>query len=205
MPIATDPRLDAYIAKSADFAQPILRHLRKLVHAASPDISETLKWGMPTFMLGKSILCQMAAFKAHAVFGFWHIEMEQLLIKELGKTGEAMGVFGRLTTPADLPSDRELRRYLKQAVALVHSGKPARPRSATPEKPVPRVPADLTAALRKNAKASATWKAFTPVQRRDYLEWIAEAKQETTRARRLVTTLEWLSEGKRRNWKYENC
>ncbi len=86
-----DPRIDAYIAKSADFAQPILKHLRKVVHAGCPKVEETLKWSMPHFDY-KGVMCGMAAFKAHCVFGFW----KESLIFDSGKAPEktAMRSFG---------------------------------------------------------------------------------------------------------------
>ena len=198
-----DPRIDAYVAKAAGFAQPILKRLRALVHAACPEAEETIKWGMPSFTLKGKILCGMAAFKAHATFGFWHRGMEKLLAKEFGKTYDAMGHMGRITSLADLPNDSDLQRYLRRAAELIKSGMPARPkRKPKPELPVPQ---DLATALKKNKTAAAAWEKFAPSHRREYIEWITEAKRAETRATRLATTLEWLTAGKRRNWKYENC
>lgn len=198
----TDPRVDAYIAKSADFAQPILRHLRKLVHGACPEAEETIKWGMPSFTY-HGILCGMAAFKAHATFGFWH----QGVTKAIATTGrnadEAMGHLGRITRLADLPSDREMIRYIRQAAKLNEAGGPARPKPK-PRKAL-RVPADLASALKKNSKAAKAFADFSPSARREYIEWITEAKREETRQARLGTAVGWISAGKRRNWKYENC
>ena len=195
----TDPRVDAYIAKSAEFARPILKHLRAAVHAASPEIEETLKWSMPHFMY-KGMLCGMAAFKQHCSFGFW----KGKLVADLSE--EAMGQFGCITKVSDLPPKRALTAYVKKAMALNDAGvkSPTRVKSAKPKAAV-KVPDDLVAALKRNKKARATFEGFSPSHRREYVEWITEAKREETRAKRLATTLEWLAAGKSRNWKYENC
>jgi uncharacterized protein YdeI (YjbR/CyaY-like superfamily) len=198
-----DPRIDAYIAKSADFAQPILVHLRELVHAACPDVEETMKWSFPHFMY-KGMLCGMSAFKQHVAFGFWK---GKLIVDDAGNSVEdAMGQFGRITRIADLPPKKTLTAYVKKAMALNDAGikSPTRVKSAKP-KPEATVPDDLAAALKKNAKARKTFEAFSPSARREYIEWITEAKRETTRVQRLATTLEWLAEGKQHNWKYMDC
>jgi uncharacterized protein YdeI (YjbR/CyaY-like superfamily) len=201
MPTKPDPRLDAYIAKSAAFAQPILRHLRALVHRGCPEATETIKWSMPFFEY-HGLLCNMAAFKAHCAFGFHHQGVDKLLGAD-GKPDEAMGSLGRITSLAGLPSDATLLRYIKAAAKLNASGTPARP---TPKpKPALATPTDLAAALKKNAAAAKTFEDFAPSHRREYIEWITEAKREETRAKRLATAVEWLAEGKARNWKYENC
>lgn len=199
----TDPRHDAYVAAAAEFARPILKKLRALVHESCPAVEETIKWSMPSFTLDGKILCGMAAFKAHATFGFWHRGMEKLLAKEFGKTYDAMGSMGRITSLADLPPDADLRRYIKRAAELIASGTPARPKSKP--RPALPVPADLAAALKKNKTANITFQNFSPSHRREYIEWITEAKRPETRATRLATTLEWLAAGKPRNWKYMNC
>lgn len=193
-----DPRVDAYIAEAAPFARPILEHLRELVHRGAPEIVETIKWGMPFFTLQRNI-CHMAAFKAHCAFGFW----TSRVAGATGKEGEAMGQFGRIASLDDLPADRKILALVREAVAIDAKGEksPARPRKTKPEAEVPEV---LAKALRskKHATAKKTFDAFPPSHRREYVEWIAEAKTEETRAKRLATTLEWLAEGKPRNWKY---
>jgi len=202
MKTSTDPRVDAYIAKSAGFAQPILRHLRALVHQACPTAEETIKWGMPSFT-HHGILCGMAGFKAHCTFGFWRRGMTEVIGRDGGKAEQAMGSLGRITRLADLPGDRAMLGYIRQAAKLNEAGGPARP------KPKPKkalaVPADLAGALKKNAAAAKTFADFSPSARREYIEWITEAKRPSTRQQRLATTLEWLAAGKKRNWKYENC
>lgn len=199
MPVL-DPRIDAYIANAAEFAQPILQHLRATVHAACPDVEETIKWSMP-FFLYQGMLCNMAAFKAHCAFGFWKGE---LLLQQTDHRGrEAMGQFGRITTVADLPPAAALATYIRQAMALNADGvkAPAKPkvvRAAT-------VPDYFAAALARNESAGAHFRAFTPGARREYLDWLEEAKTETTRLRRLAQAIEWIAEGKTRNWKYLKC
>ncbi|MEO8430268.1 MAG: YdeI/OmpD-associated family protein [Acidobacteriota bacterium] len=201
----TDPRVDAYIAKSAPFAKPILRRLRELVHKASPEVEETLKWGMPSFIHRGKILCGMAAFKEHCTFGFWHGGMVEVLRAGGEEAESAMGSFGRLTGLGDLPSDAKMSGYIRKATALTESDVPARPpRARQPATPAP-VPPDLAAGLKKNKPAAKTFQAFAPSHRNEYVEWITEARRPETRQKRLETALEWLAEGKRRNWKYENC
>jgi uncharacterized protein YdeI (YjbR/CyaY-like superfamily) len=197
-----DDRVDAYIAKSAEFARPILEHLRATVHAACPDVEETMKWSFPHFDY-KGMLCSMAAFKEHCTFGFW----KSSLIFANGEPSDekAAGQFGRITSLKDLPTKKVLTGYIKEAMKLNDAGiKPAKPSKpkATAEVVVPD---DLTSALRKNAKALAAFEKFPPSHKREYISWITEAKTEVTRNRRLDTAIEWMAEGKPRNWKYMNC
>jgi uncharacterized protein YdeI (YjbR/CyaY-like superfamily) len=198
---AYDPRVDAYIANSAEFARPILEHLRGAVHKACPRVEETLKWRMPTFMY-HGMLCGMAAFKQHCTFGFWKHEL--VVGEEQAGDTQAMGQFGRIAQLADLPPQKILAGYIKKAMQLNEEGVKA-PRATPKRKPAPRVPTDLAAAFKKNRKAAATFAAFSPSNQREYVEWIGEAKREETRAKRLTTAIQWMAEGKPRNWKYMNC
>lgn len=201
-----DPRIDAYIAKSAPFAQPILRHLRALVHSACPAAEETMKWSFPHFLHAGAILCSMAAFKEHCSFGFWHQGMEAVLAADGIHGVDAAGSFGRIARREDLPADTVLTRYLKTAVQLNESGEPARPRPAkSAEKKELVVPPEFAAALKKNKAAAKAFEGFSYSHRKEYVEWIAEAKREETRQKRIATALAWLAEGKSRNWKYANC
>ena len=198
-----DPRVDAYIAKAAPFAQPILEHVREVVHDACPDVEETIKWGMPSFMYGGGILCGMAAFKAHASFGFW----KHALVVGEGAAGEAvervgMGSFGKLASVRDLPAKKQLVAYVKKAAALNAQGAKAAPARKAPARPAPVPTAEFAAALGKNKSAAAAFKAFPPSHQREYVDWIAEAKREDTRERRIAQAVEWIAEGKHRNWKY---
>src|SRR3982751_1740650 len=196
-----DPRVDAYIEKSADFAKPILTHLRKLVHKASPKVSETVKWGMPAFEY-KGLVCGFAAFKQHCTFGFWK---ESLLISDaFSEVKTAMGSFGRITSKKDLPADDVIVKLIRQAVELNEKGIKVSKKPVPPKKDL-EVPDYLTAALRKNKVARETFENFPYSCKKEYVQWISEAKTEATREKRLATTIEWLAEGKRRNWKYENC
>jgi uncharacterized protein YdeI (YjbR/CyaY-like superfamily) len=193
-----DPRVDAYIAKAGDFAKPILTRLRAAVHAECPDVEEAMKWSFPHFMY-KGMLCSMASFKEHAAFGFWK---GSLILGDQSKNAVAMGHLGRLTTVADLPTKPVLASYIKKAVALNDQGVKVEraPKRAAPK--AVRVPADLAAGLKKNKPAQQTFAGFSPSHKREYIEWITEAKSAATRARRLQETLEWLADGKSRNWKY---
>ena len=198
-----DSRIDAYIAKSADFARPILTHLRQLVHVACPGIEETMKWSFPHFGY-KGMLCSMAAFKQHCSFGFWKGE---LILGQSpgGARDEGMGHFGRITSVSDLPADKILTGYLKKAVQLNDAGvrKPNLPKRRTNKELT--VPEDLLAALKKNRKALITFENFSYSHKKEYVEWITEAKRDETRQRRLTATLGWLAQGKPRHWQYLDC
>ncbi|MGQ0558637.1 MAG: YdeI/OmpD-associated family protein [Sphingosinicella sp.] len=196
----TDPRIDAYIERQADFAKPILEYLRETVHAACPDCTETLKWSMPTFMYKGEMLAGMAAFKAHATFGFWR---GSLVVGEGEEQMSAMGQFGRIASLEDLPRREVLEDLVKKAMKLTDEG--VKPPRAKHEKPPFTVPKDMRAALDANRAAAATFDGFPPSAQRDYVDWIVGAKRDETRAQRLEQAIEWLAEGKRRNWKYENC
>jgi uncharacterized protein YdeI (YjbR/CyaY-like superfamily) len=197
-----NPQVDAYIAKSADFAQPILGHLRDLVHAACPEVEEAIKWSAPHFQY-KGMLCHMAAFKEHCAFGFWK---GALIVKEPENGAEsAMGQLGRITKLSDLPSKKVLTGYIKEAVKLNESGVKSPSRSKTKVREELVVPDDLVSALKKNKAAQAAFDKFSPSHKREYVQWITEAKTEATRQRRLETAIEWMAEGKPRNWKYMNC
>ena len=196
----TDPRIDAYIDRQAEFAKPILRHLREAVHAACPDCEETLKWSSPTFMYRNEMLAGMAAFKAHATFGFWK---GSLVVGEGETQLSGMGQFGKLSSIDDLPPRDKLEELVRKAMKLTDEGVKA-PRNKHPKEPF-TVPQDMRAAIDAVPSAKTTFDAFPPSCQRDYVEWITEAKRDETRTKRLAQTVEWLAEGKRRNWKYENC
>jgi uncharacterized protein YdeI (YjbR/CyaY-like superfamily) len=198
-----DPRVDAYIAKSADFARPILSHLREVVHTGCPDVHETIKWGFPHFDY-KGIFCSMAAFKGHCAFGFWKGSVLAQKHPELAAAEEpAMGQLGRITALSDLPKDETLLLYIREAAALNDQGVKA-PNRSKPKKDRGEVeaPDDLMEALRANPQALATFEGFSSSNKREYVDWITEAKSEDTRRRRLDTAVEWMAEGKVRNWKY---
>jgi uncharacterized protein YdeI (YjbR/CyaY-like superfamily) len=195
------PEVDAYIARSAPFARPILKKVRALFHKACPQIVETMKWGFPHFEY-KGIVGSMAAFKQHATFGFWKGKLltdPHKLFR--GMKSHSMSL-RKITDARHLPADRILLEHIREAVALNETGVKAPPRKKPVRKPPLVVPDDLMRALKSNKKARAAFEGFPPSHQREYVEWISEAKQAETRARRLATTLEWLTEGKPRNWKY---
>jgi hypothetical protein len=193
-----DPRIDAYIEKSADFARPILAYLRAVVHEACPNVEETLKWSAPHFD-HRGIMCSMAAFNEHCAFGFWKASL--VLDDKTATAQEAAGHFGRLRSVSDLPPKKTLVGYIKKAMALNEQEVRAPRPLKHPKKPLP-APSYFMTALKKNKKALATYESFPPGQKRDYVEWITAAKGEATRERRLATAVEWMAEGKPRNWKY---
>lgn len=199
-----DQRVEAYIAKSADFAKPILTHIRKLVHEAYPDITETIKWSFPHFDY-KGTVCSMASFKQHCVFGFWKSSLlpdpHDLLKKN---TVDAMGQLGRLTSVADLPEDSILIDYIRNAVKLNEEGvkvasKPGQPRTEL------IVPDYLNDVLKENPKARENFEKFSYSHKKEYIQWFNDAKTEATKQKRIATALEWLTEGKPRHWKYDQA
>jgi uncharacterized protein YdeI (YjbR/CyaY-like superfamily) len=199
-----DPRIDAYIAKAAPFAQPILTHLRELVHQACPDVDETWKWSFPHFDYKGSILCSMAAFKQHCSFGFFKaslMEDPHGILTTVGKT--AMGHLGQIKELKDLPKDKILKEYIKQAMRLNEAGVKVPSKPKTTKATELDTPDYLQKALRKSKPAFAAFEAFTPGKRKEYIEWLEGAKTETTREKRLATAIEYISEGKGLNWKYQ--
>lgn len=194
----TDKRVDAYIAKAQPFAQPILRHIRAVMHEACPDVVETIKWGMPHFEYHGN-LAGMSAFKAHAAFGFWKGE---LVTGKLPGATDAMWGFGKLTSVKDLPSKRQLVGYIKKAMKLNAEGV-AKPKPVKRAKAGLAMPDDLAAALKRSARARKTWEGFPPGKRREFIEWVTGAKRAETRERRVEGAVALLGEGKSLNWKYE--
>lgn len=199
-----DERIDAYIDKSADFAKPILQHLRELVHRACPEVEETWKWSFPHFDYKGGILCSMASFKRHCAFGFWKASLLPDSARLLAQSGEAMGQLGQIKSLQDLPSDDVLMGYIKQAARLNEENVKLPSRAAqTAEKKEIVVPEYVSEALRQNQKASRTFENFSYSNKKEYVQWITEAKTAETRDKRLATAIEWLGEGKSKNWKYE--
>ena len=196
-----DPRFDAYIEKSAPFARPILSYIREVVHEGCPEVQEDWKWSSPHFMY-KGMLCGMASFKEHCAFGFWK---GSLIVGAEGKPADAMGQFGRITSIDDLPPREELLRYVREAKRLNDEGVKVPGRAKPAEKKELPVPDDLIAALETNPAAQEHFDAFSPSKRKDYVQWITEAKSDATRKKRLDQAVEWIAEGKSRNWKYEKC
>lgn len=195
----TDPRIDAYIRKTALFAQPILNHIRAAVHAGCPDVEETMKWSMPHFDY-KGMFCGMAAFKQHATFGFWKAKLLADQLPDVDK--RAMGQFGCIRSLDDLPGRAELIRLVKAATKLNDAGVKVERRNRTARTPL-KTPAFVMAALKKDTRALTTYRALSPSHKREYVEWVTEAKQEQTRKRRLAQAIERMAAGKARNWKYE--
>ena len=193
--MSRDRRIDAYIAKAAPFARPILEHVREVIHRTLPQVEEGIKWGTPHFMLGGKNVAGMAAFKQHAA----------IMLSAEDRAGGGMGSYGKLASVDDLPPDEDLANRLRHARDLVAAGKS--PSSAARKRPKPGIPVpdDFAAALATNPPARAHFDGFTDAQRRDYLEWIVGAKREETRAKRIATAVDWIADGKKRNWKYERC
>jgi uncharacterized protein YdeI (YjbR/CyaY-like superfamily) len=198
--LSREPRIDAYIAKAQPFAQPILKHVRERVHAILPDVEEAVKWSMPAYTVGGKIVLITAAFKGHMALNFWR--GQELRGDEAN--ADAMGQFGKVKSLDELPPDAELDRLIREAAELAKSAPAPRQTKHAP-KPAPELHPDFAAALTKAPRAKAALDGFPPSAQREYFEWVCEAKQEETRQKRIATAIEWLSEGKRRHWKYEAC
>ncbi len=202
-----DARIDAYIDKSADFAKPILTHLRELIHTVCPDVVETWKWSFPNFEYKGKLMLSMAAFKQHCSFTFWYAanmaDTENILT--LTAKNE-MGGIGKISDVKDLPKDSVLKKYIKEAMKLNEAGvKRATIKTTEAEKKALKTPADFAAALKNNKEAATVFKNFTYAKKKEYIDWLEDAKTETTRTKRMVQAVEWIAEGKSRHWKYQNC
>ena len=198
--MSRDPRVDAYIANAQPFAQPILSHVRERVHVVLPDAEETLKWSMPAYTLTGKIILITAAFKAHVALNFWRGQE----LRGDSSNADAMGQFGKIKSIAELPTDAEFDQLIREAAQIARSA-PAPRKTKHAPKPAPELHPEFAAALANAPKAKATLDGFPPSAQRDYFEWISEARQDTTRHKRIATAIEWLSEGKRRHWRYQSC
>ena len=196
--------IDVYIAKSADFAKPILIHIRELVHKSCPEVEEKMKWSFPHFDYKDEMMCSMAAFKQHCAFGFWKASlMKDPVLVENARSESAMGHLGRITSVKDLPSDKKIISWIKEAMKLNDQGIKLPSKIKTPIKKELEVPGELIKALSKNKKAQQVFEAFAYSHRKEYIQWICDAKTDETRNKRIATAIEWIAEGKGRNWKYE--
>jgi uncharacterized protein YdeI (YjbR/CyaY-like superfamily) len=205
-----EPKIDLYIARAKPFAQPILIHIRELVHKACPNVVETIKWSRPFFEYKGVVLGNMSAFKEHCSFGFWGEEIGAILRQAKVVQEGGMGSLGRITSIKDMPSNKEMLGFLKQATAFIDNGQYTSPIAARNKvvkapKPALETPPELNQALKANKAASKVFTAFSPSCKREYIEWIAEAKRPETRDKRIAQAIEWIAEGKQRNWKYQNC
>ena len=205
-----DPRVDAYIAKAAPFAQPVLTHLRALIRKACPDVVEEMKWSRPFFLHRGTILCNISAFKAHCSFGFWGAEIGKALREDGVLQDGAMGSLGKIASLRDMPADKHLAGYICRAAEFIDTGLGdnwivAARRVVKAPKPPVQVPPEFVAALKKNKAEAKIFEAFSPSCKREYAEWIADAKRPETRDRRIAQAVEWIAEGKQRNWKYQEC
>ena len=192
--------IDEYIEKAAPFAKPILSHIRELIHEAWPEIEETIKWKVPVYEY-KGIVCATGAFKTHCAFNFfkaklmkdpYHVFSEQF--------SDAAGQFGKLLTVSDLPSDSILREYIQEAAKL-NTDKIKGP-AKKKEDADHLIPNDLSIALKNNPIAQKQFETMSLGYKKEYIDWLLDAKMDATRQKRLETAIEWIAEGKPRNWKY---
>jgi hypothetical protein len=204
------PKVDAYLGKVQPFALPIMEHLRDLVHKGCPDVEETIKWSRPFFEYRGVILGNMSAFKSHCSFGFWGEEIGAVLREAKVLREDGMGSLGRITDLKDLPSDKRMLGWIRQAAGFIDRGEYTSPIAArnkvvkAPKTPLAIAP-EFASALQKNKRATAAFAEFSPSCKREYAEWIADAKRPETRNKRIATAIDWIAEGKQRNWKYQNC
>lgn len=196
-----DPRIDAYIKKSAAFAVPVLEHLRQLVHTVCADAEETMKWSFPHFVYKGEILCSMASFKQHCAFGFWKAPIMKDADILLGNREHGMGSIGKITSLKELPPDKQLTAWIKEAMKLNEAGIKVE-KQKPPAKAPAAIPGFFKKALAANKAAEKHFKAFSPSQQREYIDWLTDAKTAATQEKRLAQALEWIAEGKIRNWKY---
>lgn len=202
-----DPRIDEYISKAADFAQPILEHIRNVVHETCPHVQETMKWSFPHFEYAGGILCSMAAFKQHCSFGFWLASLMKDphgLIVSVGEKA-SMGHFAPIRSLSDLPKEKIVAAYIKEAMDLNENGTRVPKKEKAPASQPLEIPGYFLSELKQNKAALTTFEKFSPSHKKEYVQWITEAKTELTRNKRIATALEWLQEGKSRNWKYADC
>ena len=200
--VKTDPRVDDKIAQAPAFAQPVMRHLRALVHSACPDAEETIKWSRAVFLDRGRMVCMISSFKEHCGFGFFGPEMDRVMAEAGMPAGDASGSVGRIRSMADLPGDEQLLLWIREAARLAGAGAPLRaPRTSGP-RPAPETPPDLEAALAKVGGAKANFSGLSPSCRREYTEWITEAKRPETRERRVAQAVAWIAEGRTRSWRY---
>ncbi|SEW41674.1 Uncharacterized conserved protein YdeI, YjbR/CyaY-like superfamily, DUF1801 family [Chryseobacterium wanjuense] len=197
-----DTKVDEYIEKSPDFAKPILQYLRETIHEVCPDAEEAIKWKFPTFMYKGKILCSITSFKQYCSMGFWlHGEMKT--IKELETNAEKSSMFslGKITKMEDLPAKPLLKKAILEAMELTDMG--VTMKKAVPSKTETPIPDYFKEVLQHNKKAWEVFEKGSPSFRKEYINWITEAKTEATRNKRMEQAIEWISEGKGRNWKYE--
>jgi uncharacterized protein YdeI (YjbR/CyaY-like superfamily) len=205
-----NPKVDKYIGSAQEFAQPILNHLREIVHKGCPEVEESIKWGMPFFEFRGEIVCCMAAFKKHCRFGFWGKKI-RVVLREANVAGmNGSGWFDRLTHINELPDNKRMIDFIRQAAVMIESGNytspiAARNQKAKAKKSTVKMTKEFAAALKKNKKATTGFASFSPSCKREYVEWIADAKRPETRDRRIATAVKWIAEGKQLNWKYQNC
>ncbi len=206
----TNPKVDTYVARARPFAQPIVQHLRSLVHKGCPDVEETIKWSRPFFEYRGAILCNISAFKEHCSFGFWGEEIGAVLREANALQPDGMGSLGRITSLDDLPSDKQMLGWIRQASGFIADGQytspiAARNRVVKAPKPLAEPPAEFADALKRDTRAEVGFRSLSPSCQREYVEWISDAKRDETRQKRIATAIEWISQGKQRNWKYQNC
>ncbi|MEZ5045911.1 MAG: YdeI/OmpD-associated family protein [Chitinophagaceae bacterium] len=203
--MALNKQVDQFIVKAQPFAQPILHHFRALVHHTCPKVVEKIKWGMPFFEYKGDNLCHMASFKKHCAFGFWKASlMKDKTLTEATKTEAAMGNFGKITSPSEMPSDKKIMAWIKDAMKLNEAGIKLKKDPAKTAQEV-EIPSDLLTQLKKNKNAVQAFTNFSNACKREYIQWITDAKTDATRQKRLDQAIEWIAEGKKRNWKYEKC
>lgn len=197
------PQVDNFILKAQPFAHPILNHIRALVHHTCPEAEEKIKWGMPFFDYKGEMMCHMAAFKHHCAIGFWKASlMKDKALMQHASSESSMGHIGKITCLDDLPSDKKIIAWIKEAMKLNEDGIKVNKVKSTKDEAI-EAPAYFLKELKQNKEALKTFNAFTYSCKKEYIVWITDAKTETTREKRMSQAIEWMAEGKKRMWKYE--
>ncbi|KAF2080744.1 YdeI/OmpD-associated family protein [Flavobacterium sharifuzzamanii] len=191
----------AYIAKMADFAKPILNHLREVIFSACPEAEENIKWGTPHYSYKGDHLVMMGGFKQHCSFSLYKAElMKDAEIQASVKAGKKFGYMDKIKDLSELPSKEKLTAYIKEAMVFNENGT-AKPKPVK-EKSTAEVvaPKEFVDALKKDTKATEIFESKSPSFRKNYIIWIADAKTDETRNKRISQSLEWIAEGKDRFW-----
>lgn len=197
-----NPKIDEYIGSAPAFAQPVAAHLRFLLHTACPRVVETIKWGIPHFDCHGEMMCVFAAATRHCSFTFLKQEiMSDPRLRANPGLPAQKRFLGKLTSLSDLPQDPELVAFIKEAMVLNEQGVKLPERESKGSKEV-AVPEEFARRLNADSAARDVFEAKPQSFRKEYLLWIADAKTDTTRQKRIDTSLEWIAAGKGRFWQY---
>jgi len=200
---SSEPEVDAYAEGVEAFAKPILAHLRGLIRATCPEVVETLKWGIPHFDYRGEMMCIFAAYRSHCAFSFWKSAlMSDPRLKASIDLPASKRFMGKLRSLADLPVDAELTAWIREAMLLNEQGAKVAPRKTSAAPKIVVAPPAFVERLAASPSVKAMFESKSASFQKEYNVWIAEAKTEATRDKRINEALAWIAEGKGRFWKY---